>query len=63
MASKELVDFINDELPNNGEWWQVESATKLHGVCGKMLALGIKTDDIKEIITDIYYATVAEYGC
>jgi hypothetical protein len=62
MGSKELIDFVNNELPSDGEWWDEDNAIKFHKACGTMLAYGMSVASIKEVLTDLYSAVSDEYG-
>lgn len=62
MGSKELIDYVNNELPSDGEWWDEDSKEKFHKACGTMLAYGISIVVIKEVLADLYSAVAGEYG-
>ena len=61
MANKELVDFVNNELPSDGEWW-LDGSEKFHKACGTLLAHGVSIEEIKKMLTELYWAVAAEYG-
>lgn len=61
MVSKELIDYINNELPINGGWWDEDNRSKFHEASGAMLGYGMSVDLIKKILYDIYTATAEEY--
>ena len=62
MISKELIDFVNNKLPSDGEWWDSDNKAKFHKACGTMLAYGMSIVTIKEILIDLYSAVADEYG-
>lgn len=58
---EELENWIETELPTDGEWWH--SGYKSYIKAAKtMLSYGISEDEIKEILQSLYYATIEEYG-
>jgi len=62
MGNKELVDFVNFELPNEDGWWDESNAKKYHKAAGTLLSLGMSVEDIKAILSDLYNAVVDEFG-
>lgn len=57
----ELVNFINDELPHNGEWWS-DGYTDFEVVAKDMLARGLDVDYIKSSFESMYSAVANEYA-
>ena len=62
MANKELIDFVNNELPSDGEWWCSSNAEPFHKAAGTMMASRISIETIKEILSSLYHAVASEYG-
>jgi hypothetical protein len=62
MGNKELVDFVNNDLPSDGEWWCDGNKDKFHEACGTMMAYGMNNDTIKELLSNLYSAVSSEYG-
>jgi len=62
MVSKELIDYVNNELPSDGDWWDECNKEKFHKACGTMLAYGMSIVAIKEVLADLYSAVAGEYG-
>jgi len=62
MVSKELIDFVNNELPLNQEWWDEDNATAFHKACGTFLSLGMNVENIKQLLTELYTSVVNEFG-
>jgi len=59
---EELKKWIENELPNNGEWWN-DGYLEFIDSAEKMLKAGMSIDVIKEILQDTYNAVSGEYGC
>ena len=62
MGSKELIHYINNDIPIGEEWWREENKEVFHKAAGTMLAAGINIKVIKEILNDLYNAVASEYG-
>jgi len=61
MVSKELTDFINNELPADGTWWS-NGADEFHKAAGKLLARGFSVEEIKQLFTELYTAVYSEFN-
>lgn len=59
---EELINYVSDELPSDGEWWDEANKEKFHKACDIMLYYGMNTVAIKEILADLYAAVASEYG-
>lgn len=60
--TKELKKYIQQEIPSNGEYWN--SSTEQHMLyCAKtLLELGMKEEDVKEFLNDLYWSVADEFG-
>lgn len=57
---KNLIEWINTELPHSGEWWKC-GADEFIKSAQKMLKAGMSEESIKEIFSDLFNAVVDEY--
>lgn len=62
MSNKKLQDFINSELPVEGQWWVESNADVFHEASEKLLAKGLTVDEIKELFQSLYTAVSLEFG-
>ena len=56
----EIVSFVKNELPHNGEWWSNGEEDFIE-VSKDLLAKGYDVESIKEIFNKLYYAVASEY--
>lgn len=57
----ELQEWIENELPSDGEWFHDGCDTFIKSA-KTMLNSGMSKSDIKEILRDLYSATAEEFG-
>jgi len=62
MENKELIDFVNNELPSDNEWWDSENANAFHKACNIMLDFNMDIEIIKVILSELYSAVSNEYN-
>lgn len=58
---KELKKWIEEELSNEGEWWN-DGDIQFIEAAKKMEKVGMSEDDIKEIFESLYSAVADEFG-
>jgi len=61
LAIDKLYHWIYTELPRDGEWWNEDSYHKFKSAADKMLNASMNIDDIKEILSDLYHATLNDF--
>jgi hypothetical protein len=62
MTNKKLKEFINSDLPNDGQWWDDSNADAFHEASETLLSKGLSADEIKEIFQSLYNAVSGEFG-
>lgn len=60
--AEDLKSWINNELPNDGEWQFSSNSDIFVGHAMTMLAYGISVTHIKSILQGLYSAVADEFG-
>ena len=59
---EELINFIENDLQPEEEWWKDSTPETLLSCGTKMLNKGMDIEEVKHIIETLYYAISSEFG-
>jgi len=61
-ASNNLLNFIENELPKNGEWWDFDNCHNFQEIASELVEKGIEEKEIKDMLQTLYSAVCNEFG-
>ncbi len=62
MNTENLYKRVDNEIPENGEWWDSDTGETYREAATELIKKGFTESDAIEFLSGLYHAAAAEFG-